>query len=374
MAPQNRLIIGSSEKDPDLYYATRFIAPDPFVFAEIRGKKYLIASDLEVDRARSQAKVHEVLAATSLAEEYKKKFKRPPRLTDMVRFFLKKNHARELLVPASFPLQYADPLRRAGFKLSFKNGPFDETRSIKNAKELAAIKKVLRAVERSVAKALGVLKKSSIQKNRLYYRGTPLTSEILRKIIHQSLLEEGCVGRHTIVSCGKQTIDPHHQGSGPLFAHRPIIMDVFPRSETTLYYGDFTRTVVRGKASAELKQMYAAVKGGQEIAFGMIRAGINARKVHEAIQGRFSQLGFRTGVRSGRMQGFFHGTGHGLGLEIHEPPRIGNRDDILKEGQVVTVEPGLYYQGVGGVRLEDVVVVTRSGCEILTKFPKKLEI
>ena len=151
-------------------------------------------------------------------------------------------------------------------------------------------------------------------------------------------------------------------------------MDIFPRSEKTLYYADFTRTVVRGKASPQLQKIYAAVKEGQDIAFKMIRHGMAGKKIHEAIQARLTQRGFKTGLKDGRMQGFFHSTGHGLGLDIHEPPRISVGEEVLKAGQVVTVEPGLYYKGVGGVRLEDVVVVTKTGCKNLTKFPRQLEI
>ena len=213
-----------------------------------------------------------------------------------------------------------------------------------------------------------------IRKNKLYFSGKILTSEKLRTIIHQTLLAEGCAGEHTIVSCGHHSIDPHDRGSGPIYAHQPIIMDIFPRSELTLYYADFTRTVVRGKASSRLKKMYAVVKEGQDIAFKMIRHGIAVKKVHEALRTRFAQLGFKTGLKDGRRQGFFHSTGHGLGLEIHEPPRISAGDDILKAGQVVTVEPGLYYKGVGGVRLEDVVVVTKKGCKNLTRFSRILEV
>lgn len=368
------LIIDSSERNADLYYATRFIAPDPFIFAEIRGKKFLITSDLEIDRAKSQAKVPTVLSTSKLAAEYKSKTGKKPLLIDLIRFFLKKHGAKNLLVPADFPIRYADPLRRTGFKIAFKQDPFYEARAIKTPAELAAIQQALRATEQSVEKAIAILKKSVIKKNKLYFQGKGLTSEALKKIIHQSLLENGCAGAHTIVSCGRQTVDPHHHGSGPLYAHQPIIMDVFPRNEHTLYYGDFTRTVVRGKASSGLKKVYAAVKNAQEIAFKMIRSGINAKKVHAAVHEYFTQLGFRTGVMNGRMQGFFHGTGHGLGLEIHEPPRIGTCDEILKAGHVVTVEPGLYYKKTGGVRIEDVVAVTRNGCKILTRFPKKLEI
>jgi len=151
-------------------------------------------------------------------------------------------------------------------------------------------------------------------------------------------------------------------------------MDIFPRNEKTLYYADFTRTVVRGKASPQLKKMYAAVRAGQDIAFRMIRHGMAAKKVHEAVQAEFTRQGFKTGLKNGRMQGFFHSTGHGLGLDVHEPPRIGPGDDILKAGEIVTVEPGLYYKGTGGVRLEDVVLVTKTGCKNLTSFPKQLEI
>jgi Xaa-Pro aminopeptidase len=140
------------------------------------------------------------------------------------------------------------------------------------------------------------------------------------------------------------------------------------------YYADLSRTVVRGKASPKLKRMFAAVKEGQETAFRMIRAGADGSLIHQAIQRRFNELGFPTGEINGRMQGFFHGTGHGVGLEIHEPPRISVGRDILKAGQVVTVEPGLYYEDAGGVRLEDMVVVTGKGCRILNRLPKILEL
>lgn len=368
------LIISSSEKDPDLYYATQFIAPDAFVFAGIRGKKYILVSDLEIDRAKKQARVDRIFSTSRLAAEYKRKHKKACSLIELVLYFLKKQKVKSVLVPGDFPVRYYEPLKRAGLKIQYKKGLFFEERLVKSPAEIAAITQALRATEKAAQDAVRVLKRSVIRKSRLYFRGKVLTSEILRTIIHQTLLAEGCAGEHTIVSCGAHSMDPHHRGSGPLQAHQPIVMDIFPRSERTLYYADFTRTVVRGKASPHLKKMYAAVKEGQEIAFRMIRPGITGKKIHTAIRDRFTQLGFKTGVQHGRMQGFFHSTGHGLGLEIHEPPRISTGDDILKAGQVVTVEPGLYYKGVGGVRLEDVIVVTKKGCRNLTKFQRQLEI
>lgn len=372
--PPDCLLIASSEKDADLYYATKFIAPDPFVFVRTRGKSAILVSDLELDRAKKQAEVDGVFSAPQLAVEYKQKHKRACTFIELVLFFLKKLKIESVLVPGNFPVQYYAPLRHAGLRIQYKNGVFFEKRLIKDGVEVAAVTRALRATEKAAREAIKTLKHSVIRKNRLYFRGRVLTSEILREIIHRTLLDEGCAGEHTIVSCGHRSIDPHDQGTGPLYAHQPIIMDIFPRSERTLYYADFTRTVVRGKADPRLKKMYAAVKEGQDIAFKMIRHGMAGKKIHTGIQARFEKLGFSTGLKEGRMQGFFHSTGHGLGLELHEPPRISVGNDILKTGQVVTVEPGLYYKNVGGVRLEDVVVVTKKGCKNLTRFPRVLEV
>ena len=375
MTPSSaQLIIASSEKNADLYYATKFIAPDPFVFIQTRGKKYILVSDLEIDRAKKQAHVHAVFSTSRLIAEYKQRHKKTCSFVELVLYFLQKLHVHSVLVPGNFPVSYYEPLKRAGLRIQYKNGLFFENRLIKDPSEIAAITRALRATEKSAREAIKALKHSVIRKNKLYFRGKVLTSETLRRIILRTLLEEGCTGEHTIVACGHHSIDPHDQGSGPIYAHQPVIMDIFPRSEKTLYYADFTRTVVRGKASPALKKMYAAVKEGQNIAFKMIRHGMTGKKVHEAIQARFTQLGFKTGPKDGRIQGFFHSTGHGLGLEIHEPPRISTGEDVLKEGQVVTVEPGLYYKGTGGVRLEDVIVVTKKGCKNLTKFPRQFEL
>ena len=191
--------------------------------------------------------------------------------------------------------------------------------------------------------------------------------------INATIAGLGGMARHTIVAGGNQGCDPHEAGHGPLRAHQPIILDIFPRDCTTGYWGDITRTVVRGRASEPVKRMYVAVFKAQELAFQQLRAGVNGQEIHDAILRLFRENGFTTGRRNGRMQGFFHGTGHGLGLEIHEPPRVSAVDATLRAGHVVTVEPGLYYRGVGGVRLEDVAVIQPHGARNLTKFPKMLE-
>lgn len=372
--PSNILMIAGSETDANMYYACKFLAPDPFIFFEINGKKHLLMNDLEVDRAKTQAKVDQVHSISKLAQAYVKKHKERPGYINLIAEFTKSKKAKKLIVPDNFPLGYADALRKEGLTLTAKPDPFYLERTIKNTSEVRAITKAIRHVESAFDLAVKALKKATVKKGKLYYQGKVFTSEKLREIITMDLMKNGCVGTHTIVACGKHSVDPHNEGSGPIYANQTIIMDIFPRDSHSRYHADFTRTLVKGKAPKRVKEMYDAVYEGQKIAFKMIKPGVDASKVHTAIQKRFDELGFKTGLMNGRMQGFFHGTGHGLGLDVHEQPSVGGRRDILKEGHVVTVEPGLYYEKLGGIRLEDVVVVTKNGCRNLTRYPKFFEV
>jgi Xaa-Pro aminopeptidase len=206
------------------------------------------------------------------------------------------------------------------------------------------------------------------------HHGIPLTSERLRAIIDTAIIQAGGLAGNTIVAGGKQACDPHERGFGVLRANEPVILDVFPRSQKTGYFGDITRTVVKGRASEALRKVYHTVARGQELAFEQIRDKVTGREVHRKVLEFFQQEGFKTGKKDGRNQGFFHGTGHGLGMEIHEAPRLGpTSTDVLRTGHVVTVEPGLYYLELGGVRLEDVALITANGPRNLTKFEKVLE-
>lgn len=367
-------MVASSERDADLYYATRFFAPDSLVLIQKGKKKILLTSDLEKDRAKKEAEVNEVFSTTALAKIYYEKYGRRPSLGDLIVEFARRQRIRGFLVPGSFPAKYLETLRKKGIRVRIKPDPFIESRAVKTPAEVRMIGETLRCVEGAAREAVEILRRSVIKKGRLYFQGQVLTSEALRMAIHTFLIRKHCAARRTIVACGKQGINPHEEGKGPLLAHQPIVLDIFPRNLTHGYYGDFTRTVVRGEASPKLKRMYAAVKEAQSIAFRMLRHGVNGRNVHESILKYFESCDFKTGLRNGRMQGFFHGTGHGLGLDIHERPRLGITNEILKAGHVVTVEPGLYYEDTGGVRLEDVVLITRTGCRNLTRFPKVLEV
>lgn len=368
------LMVAASESDANLYYATRFVAPDPIIFIQAKGIKYLLMNDLEVDRAREQAAVDKVESLSALAREFYKKHGKRPGYVDLIDAFFKKLRVKKITVPGSFPLEYADPLRAMGYTVTAQPDPFFPERMIKNDYEVKATRTAIGHVEKAFHKAVLVYKASTVKKGKIYYDGSVLTSERIKKIINVALMEDGCVANHTIVACGRHAVDPHNEGSGPLYASESIIHDIFPRDSKSRYHADFTRTICKGKPSKKLQDIWNAVYEAQKIAFRSICAGADAGKIHKAIQDYFDNLGFKTGLINGRMQGFFHGTGHGLGLDIHELPRFGGVKQILEEGHVITVEPGLYYEGIGGVRLEDVVVVTKTGCKNLTKYPKFLEI
>jgi Xaa-Pro aminopeptidase len=253
---------------------------------------------------------------------------------------------------------------------------FFPERECKSADEVKKISAALLMAEIGMAEGIHVLKACRIARDRrLMHHNIPLTSEKLQAVINTAILQVGGIAANTIVAGGKQACDPHERGHGPLRACEPIILDIFPRSQKTGYFGDITRTVVRGHATEPMRKLYSTVEQGQKIAFKLMRPRVPTSNVHKAVQEFFVSEGYKTGKKNGRMCGFFHGTGHGLGLEIHEPPRTSTYSiGELKTGQVVTVEPGLYYPEIGGVRLEDVALVTSGAARNLTRFEKVFEI
>jgi Xaa-Pro aminopeptidase len=370
---ETRLIVATSETDADLLYATRFWAPDPFIFLQQKGKRTLVLSDLEFDRGRRQAKADEFIPYSQLEREVQGKSKKTPAYEKVLAHFLKKRGVRSAVVPSSFPLGYARELSANRIQLSPTNGSFWPERQKKTPDEIKKLERALGITEAGLARGMEVLRGSRPGPgNKLRWSGKPLTSEILRAEIDSAILRAGGNAHGTIVAGGDQACDPHERGSGPLSANSLIILDVFPRDATSGYFGDLTRTVVRGRASEAQRKLWDTVKAGQTLALGQIKAGADGAAIHKGIQDLFAERGYPTEMRKGRRVGFFHGTGHGLGLEIHEYPRL--QKVTLQAGEVVTVEPGLYYPGLGGVRIEDVVVVTKTGHKMLSGFPKQLEI
>jgi len=372
-----RLIIASSEQCADMLYATGFRAPDPFVFLECRGRRAILLSDLELDRGYREARVDDVVSASELERKIILKTGAKPSPAAVIASFLKAHGATRPVVPADFPLGLSRELEGQGIQVKPVLGMFLPERQIKTAEEIILVTKAIRTTEIGMERAFEILRASTIGlRNVLKWGGRVLTSERLRTEIETAILHAGGIpAGNSIVACGEQACDPHGRGHGALKANKMIIIDLFPRSATSGYYGDLTRTVVRGKATEEQARLWEICLLGQKLALASLRPGIDGGAIHGEVQGFFTDNGYpteRLGGGKGRWSGFFHGTGHGLGLDLHEPPRFGA--SRLKAGQVFTIEPGLYIPGIGGVRHEDVVLITPEGHRLLSRISKPFEL
>ena len=371
-----RLHYASPEGDADMLYATGFLAPDPLLFLQLGHQRLMAASDLELGRARRSARVHRVLSWSAYAREIGRQGRRAT-VARVIQRVLAEHHVTRTTVPGSFPLGLARELTRGGVRLLTEAGPFWPQRAVKRVDEVRAIVAALRAAEAGIEAGIAALSTCRVGQDGFLRRaGQRFTAEELRAVVNTAVLARGAVPAHTICACGDQAVDPHEGGHGPLRAHVPIVIDVFPRAEATGYFADITRTVVRGHASDHVRRIYAVVSQALDAALASARPGRSGAAVHARVHEHFERCGFTTGEVRGRMQGFIHGTGHGVGLEIHEAPAISSRQPSqrLRRGHVIALEPGLYYLGVGGVRIEDLAVVTRVGCRRLTRLPRLLEI
>jgi Xaa-Pro aminopeptidase len=371
-----RLIVASSERDANMLYATGFFAPDSFVYLSAGGKSYIVIGDLEIDRARRQAKVHRCLSLSQIERQLHRQKDPDSSLVAVLQRVFDELRIGSVEVPADFPLEIADLLRRKRITVTPIAGTFFPERDTKTELEVREITRAQRAAEAAMDAAIALIRESRISRTGFLKHGqSKLTAEMVKERIATTALHRGYIAAHTIVACGVQACEPHNEGSGLLRAHQPIILDIFPRSQTSGYWGDITRTVVRGQAKASVKRLFEAVLKAQSTAMHRVKAGVTGAEIHQAVLDSLAFDGFSTGVRKGKMEGMFHGTGHGVGLEIHEKPRLSHRaNEPLKERQVVTVEPGLYYWGVGGMRIEDLLVVESHGYRNLTRYPKFLEI
>jgi Xaa-Pro aminopeptidase len=370
------LIIAASEHDADMLYASGMFVPDPFVAIGIGEAWHGLLSPLEVDRAKKQSKLAGVHLDTPWREKAGERGWEPT-LAGAAAAFLHDRGVRILQVPGSFPLQYADRLRAWGFEVRPCAGSLFPARAIKGEDEIRHLARAERLTKQSMQQAERFLAACRVDaKGFLTHpdHAGRIRSAHVRQAIETWLVAHGAMPAHTIVACGREGADPHNVGHGPIRAGQPIIIDIFPRVTATGYWGDMTRTFVKGKASAEIRRLYETVRAGQRIGLERVMAGADGADIHRRISAFFAAQGYATGLKRGRQVGFFHGTGHGVGLEIHESPRLSQRGDVLVAGQVVTVEPGLYYPQLGGVRLEDMVVVREGGCQNLTRHPCRLEI
>lgn len=366
------LLYADTARSADMLYFGRFSVPDPFIAFAARGRKIAVLNALEFGRAKKSSGFDTVLP---LEPWLGKARAQNPKAgaAEVIGLLAKHYKLRAFDVASDFPLALADKLRALGLKLTPVPALFPE-REIKTAAEAAAIREGNRASAAGIAAAEQLLRRSKIKAGKLVLDGKPLTSEKLKTAIEIACLEAGAVSAETIAAGGDQACDPHERGHGPLRAHELIIVDVFPRVTATGYHGDMTRTFLKGRASEQQRHLVAAVRTAQLAALDVIRAGVNGRHVHQQCLNTFERHGFETKRTPKGSVGFFHGTGHGLGLDIHETPRVSTVDYVLKKGSVVTVEPGLYYPGLGACRIEDVVQVTDAKPKMLSSFHYDWEI
>lgn len=359
------LIVGAPAGYSDLRYATGFFSFDPVIFLRTRQKQSLVVSPLDFGHVQRTVKNMEVLSFSDFP--IAKDSKTPA--CDRIIGLLNKKNIRAITVPPYFPVGLASKLAAKGIVLSVAKETVLPEREIKTAKEIKHIIHSQKAAIKAMDAAIAMISEAKISRGQFLKIGNkPLTSEAVRDRIDNTARGFDCVCYGTIVACGAQAANPHETGWGTLKADKPIVIDIFPRHIASGYWGDLTRTIVRGAPSPEIQKMYSAVRDAQQAAISKIKTGVPAEKIHNIAVNLFKERGFFTGARNGKQVGFIHGIGHGIGLEIHENPSIRPVKTKLKEGNVITVEPGLYYHDCGGIRIEDIVLVTRAGSRILVPY------
>ncbi len=367
-------LIEADGEDANQRYLSGFTAPDPFVTL-YTGEMRLLVSPLEYGRARRTARADGVERHAdydhrkNVAESGSPKGKHRTFAA-----FLDAHGVESVAVPETFPLGTADGLRELNVSVRADTGGVIESiRATKTDEEIGHIRNAQRANEAAMSRAEELLRAASIEEGTLVYDDEPLTSERVTQEIEIELLRSGYALDETIVACGADAADPHDRGTGPLEAGESIIVDIFPRSKVTGYYGDLTRTFCVGEPSGTVEAWYDITLEAQRAALETIEAGVSGSTVHDAVCDIYEDAGLLTLRADEKTEtGFIHTTGHGVGLDIHEIPRLSERENELEAGNVVTIEPGLYDPTVGGVRIEDLVVVTEDGHENLTSYEKEL--
>jgi len=350
----------------DIRWATGFAAPDPFGALSVGGRFHLFVGALEAGRARkaAPAAVLHVLGrgektGTAMAET------------------LKAAGRKTVAAGRGFPVGLARDLEKAGLRVVLAQGAAFPGRAIKNGREIAAIATAQCAAVAAVRRAEEVLREAEARGRcgELRWEGAWLTSERLRGEMEAVLMARGCRSDDGLIAAGgRQAACPHEEGHGVLRAGEAIVLDVFPRHVRSGYWGDLTRTLSKGKPKeARIAAMWRATRDAQRLALGMVRPGAKGADIQRAVEEFFAKAGFPADFSvPGRERGLIHGVGHGVGLDIHEEPRISHAGGPLAEGNIVTVEPGLYEPGLGGVRIEDTVLVTAAGARILAPLGRRL--
>ena len=368
-------LIEADGSESDQRYLAGFGAPDSFTTLHTGGETHLLVSGLEYGRAQSESRADTVSQTAKYGHmanvaEHGRRLGKVATLAS----FLDDHGVESVAVPFEFPTGIAEGLRERGIEVAVDAVEVvSEVRAIKTDEEVEHIREAQRANERAMAAAEELLSAATVEDGTLYLDGEVLTSERVTEEIEVTLIGEGCALDETIVACGAQAADPHDRGSGPLLAGETIVIDIFPRNKESKYHADMTRTFVKGEPSETAREWYELTFEALEAALDVIGPGVTGAEVHEAVCDVYEDAGCPT-LRSDESTetGFIHSTGHGIGLDVHEKPSLSlSVTEELQPGHVVTVEPGLYDPDVGGIRIEDFVVITEDGYENVVDYPKE---
>ena len=365
-AGASAFVIYADSLDPDMMYLTGFQVTDPMLYIKKRGEEgVLLVPRMEYARALQESRCSVMDRGEAGFFEELEKHKDP--LTAMASVISSIAGGKVLLSP-NFPVSFAKKIE-SFCRTGVDKGTVSDMRSVKTAAEADNIRKIQKVTENAMDFAISIIKNADCIDGELRIEGEPLTSDYIRNEVHCFFLRRNILARDTIVSCGEETAVPHCTGSGIILENEPVVIDIFPCDSKTGYQSDMTRTVVRGEPDPEIEAMYCCVKGAKRLAKGMIAEGRTGKELHEFVVDFFDQNGYSSGS-----EGFIHSLGHGVGLAVHEKPSLSPTGERLLSGCVVTVEPGLYYRGVGGVRLEDIGMVTKRGFDCFTDYPEDIRI
>ncbi|ELZ00089.1 M24 family metallopeptidase [Natrialba asiatica] len=369
-------LIDADGSNSDQRYVSGFTAPDPYQTLVARDGVHLLVSGLEFGRAQSDSAADSVSRLS--AYDYHERRAEHGRNEGMIRTlaaFLSDHNVDTVAVPQEFPTGTADGLREQGVTVTAETeGVVQKIRATKTPWEVNQIRATQRANEAAMAAAETLVASADVEDGVLVRDGTPLTSERVKEEIEITLLRHGCGLDETIVACGADAADPHNRGSGHLAAGEFIVIDIFPQDKETGYAGDMTRTFARGDPGEEARRRYAVTEAAYEAGLEAVEAGVTGAAVHDAVCDVIEDAGYET-LRSDpdADTGFIHSTGHGVGLDVHEEPRVSPSGGELEPGHVISIEPGIYDPAVGGVRIEDLIVVTEDGYENLTDYRVALD-
>jgi Xaa-Pro aminopeptidase len=372
------LIYADSLRSPEMRHEVPIAIPDPFLYAERNGDRHVVASSFELDRIAEVAPELKTmpLEEFGLDELYAQGLSRDEIELEVVLRAARRFGIEEAAVPATFPLELGDHLRANGIQISADREQFVSRRRVKNQAELAGIRRAQRAAEAGMTAARDLLRRAERDNGGLVLDGETLTCERLKLAVEQAFIANGAFADEFIVSHGAQTAVGHDMGSGPIAPGEPVCLDLFPRDRESGCFADMTRTFVVGEPSDELREFHRLCREALDRSVAAVKPGIAGSELNRICCEIFEEHGFKTllSKQPGEVlkDGFYHSLGHGVGLEVHEQPTLGRGPGELVAGDVIAVEPGLYRNGYGGCRLEDIVLVTESGAEVLTEYPYDL--